>query len=524
MIFEIPQGSTALTTRASFNGSNGSVPLSVMVDTSGNVFGATDAGGVNDDGTLFEIAQGTADITSLASFISGPTGNQPDGNLALDSAGNLYGATLSGGAQNLGTVFEVSTATGDISTIASLGGHNYYPQDGVIRDSSGDIFGTAGDGAYRDGVVFEIAQGSSAITNLASFSGTNGINPDSLALGPAGNLYGLTKNGGASNDGTVFEIVQGSDEITALASFNGTNGMRPQGALAMDASGDLFGTTYQGGTGGGGTVFEVAQGSGAITTLVSFNGKNGSMPQTGVVLDSSGDFFGTTSFSIFEIARGSGVITTLVSFNGTNGTDPQSLVTDPSGNLFGTTFQGGPNNDGTVFEIAQGSTVLTTLVAFNGADGTSPRGGLVIDPLGNIYGTTSSGGMGNAGTAFELINTAPAIVAMSPASGDTAGGTVVTITGGNFTSETAVDFGANPATSVRVNASGTQIIATAPPVAGVVDVRVVTTIGTSAVSHVDKFTYVPPALVGSPVINGDNPNGLMAGAAVHGPGRGLHVQ
>ena len=201
--------------------------------------------------------------------------------------------------------------------------------------------------------------GSGTITTLASFDSTNGADPfGGLVEDQSGDLFGTTSEGGASGVGTVFEVQAGSGIITTLASFNGTNGDRPYGNLILDSSGDLFGTTEEGGADDDGTVFEVRAGSGAITTLVSFNGTDGAEPAGALVEDQSGDLFGTTEFgggfnmgTVFEVQAGSGAVTTLASFDGTNGADPVGgLTMDASGNLFGTTYEGGANGQGLVFE------------------------------------------------------------------------------------------------------------------------------------------------------------------------------
>src|SRR5262249_43534245 len=142
---------------------------------------------------------------------------------------------------------------------------------------------------------------------------------------------------------------------------NGMNGYYPIGTLLEDSNGNLFGTTSLGGSGSAGTVFEVAAGSGTITTLAYFNGTNGANPNAGLVEDSSGNLFGTATAGgtsnvgrVFELAVGSGTITPLASFRYSDGANPYGgLVQDRSGNLFGTTHQGGPTtaNAGPVFEL-----------------------------------------------------------------------------------------------------------------------------------------------------------------------------
>ncbi len=216
-----------------------------------------------------------------------------------------------------------------------------------------------------------------SLTTLASFGPTvYGSDPAAaLIMDSSGNLYGTACTGGAYDYGAVFELADGSGTITPLASFNGTDGARPDGALIMDSSGNLYGTTTYGGASSDGTVFELAKGSGTITTLASFNGTDGANPYATLVMDSSGNLYGTTAGggasndgTVFELASGSGTITTLASFNGTNGANPLAgLIMDSSGNLYGTTESGGASSDGTVFELAKGSSTITTLASFNNA-------------------------------------------------------------------------------------------------------------------------------------------------------------
>ncbi len=251
-----------------------------------------------------------------------------------------------------------------LTTLASFNGANGAgPWASLVRDPRGNLFGTTqSGGANGDGTVFELAAGSGTITTLASFNGANGAGPSAgVVRDPQGNLFGTTGFGGAKNDGTVFELAAGSGTITTLASFNGANGAFPQAGLVRDPQGNLFGTTAVGGASNQGTVFELAAGSGTITTLASFNIANGAYPTGGLVRDPRGNLFGTTESgganglgTVFELAAGSGTITTLATFDGANGAAPLAgLVRDPQGNLFGTTFGGGgASNQGTVFELS----------------------------------------------------------------------------------------------------------------------------------------------------------------------------
>jgi uncharacterized repeat protein (TIGR03803 family) len=306
---------------------------------------------------------------------------------------------------------------------------------GLIVDAAGDLFGmTSTGGAGGGGTVFEIVFKSggyaSAPTTLISFSGADGAGPfGGLIADAAGNLFGMTYGGGVNNAGTVFELAKGrhgyASAPTTLVKFNDADGANPFGGLIADAAGDLFGTTVRYGAGSGGTVFEIAKTrhgyASAPTTLVDFTGANGEFPEGALITDAAGDLFGTTykggtdnDGTVFEIAKTrhgyASAPTTLISFTGTDGEYPESsLIADAAGDLFGTTSVGGANNDGTVFEIAKTShgyaAAPTILVSFNGADGASPDDALIADAAGNLFGTTYGGGTNGGGTAFEIAKT-----------------------------------------------------------------------------------------------------------------------
>ena len=247
--------------------------------------------------------------------------------------------------------------------------------------------------------------------------------------------------------------------LTTIANFTGTNGNDPSAALIADASGNLFGTTYIGGTANLGTVFEIPRmggGYGALSVIATFTGTaNGANPQSGLTADASGNLFGTTAGggatcagTVFEIPKtgGSyGTLATLSYFDGTNGSALDGGVTvDASGNLLGTTDGGGANGKGTVFEIAKtGGTygAPTTIATFNGtANGANPLGGLTADASGNLFGTTSGGGATGLGTVFEI-----------PRSGG-AYGTLTTLA--TFTGFNGTTLGADPYAGLIADASG----------------------------------------------------------------------
>jgi uncharacterized repeat protein (TIGR03803 family) len=250
--------------------------------------------------------------------------------------------------------------------------------------------------------VFEVPAGNTSLTTLASFNGSNGALPGSLLIDSMGNLFGTTYDGGVYGGGTVFEIPKGTATITTIASFNGTNGFNP-GDLIEDSSGNFFGMAE---TFNGDTVFEIPHASGTIVTLASWDDSG---TPADLAEDSNGNLFGATqggTSMVFELKQGSGTITTIATFNNSNGAYPAAVMLDSSGNLFGITGRGGSFGDGTVFEIIHDTTAIKTLEIFSGVNGAWPAS-LAKDATGNLIGTTGAGGAANDGTVFGVFVNPP---------------------------------------------------------------------------------------------------------------------
>jgi len=359
-------------------------------------------------------------LTTLVSFNS-TVGELPLAGLLADSAGNLYGTTAYGGPGGNGTVFEAAAQTYAVTVLASFDGSNgVAPNATLIADPAGNLYGTTegtngDDGNY--GTVFEVAAGTNALSTLVTFTNDNGANPEGgLVADASGNLYGTTRDGGLIDDespygeGTLYEVAAGTQTFSTLANFNGSTGTNPTAGLTLDAAGNLYGTTTAGGIYDDGTVFEVPAGTQSIKDFANFNGANGSAPTAGLI-DVGGNLYGTTSSAdassgtVFEIAAGTHTVTTLATFNFTNGAQPDgSLIMDAAGDLFGTTSGGGADDYGTVFEVAAGSDSVTTLATFNLHNGAYPYGNLIADAAGNLYGTALDGGPDAGGTVFEISN------------------------------------------------------------------------------------------------------------------------
>jgi uncharacterized repeat protein (TIGR03803 family) len=391
------------------NGVGGDYPSGVVFDTAGNLYGTTVYGGSGlcplldgGCGTVWELSpNGSGGWTkkTLHNFTkNGKDGFFPTTGLIFDKAGNLYGTTQQGGTHHYGTVYELTPHANGNWTEKILHEFNYngtdgaYPEAGVVFDTKGNLYGTTYGGGIIScfpfflgcGTVFELSpatEGRWTETILHNFAnnGTDGYLPSrgALILDGAGDLYGTTSSGGTDNYGTAYELTptgSGNWTETVLHSFSsGTgDGSFPQGSLTLDGSGNLYGTTVDGGVYGAGTVFELTPGGGGSwteTILHSFdptiNGTDGSVPSSDLILDSAGNIYGTAGAGlyslgvVFELSPAAGGTWTEAilhnfqqTFPGSDGYTPgPMLVFDASGNLYGTTIYGGAEAGGTVFEL-----------------------------------------------------------------------------------------------------------------------------------------------------------------------------
>jgi uncharacterized repeat protein (TIGR03803 family) len=359
-------------------------------------------------------------LTTIVDFGPG-TGQNPTSALFSDPAGDVFGTTAGGGSGNNGTVFELPAGQSSLTTLGQLNANGSQGSiiRGVVSDVSGNLYGvTQSGGANNDGAIFKIAARTGVVSTLFSFGGaTNGSSPEcTLAIDSAGNLYGTTSAGGPGGDGTVFELSAGTNTLTTLASFSGTDGSTPQAGVVLDSHGNLYGTTSVGGTAGDGEIFKLVPATHSLTTLLNFTGTNGNQPWAALVPDPRGNglYYGTTTAggsagrgNVFSFSTTTDTIINSIAFNGTNGADPMSdPIEDADGNLFGSSVGGGPNDVGAIYEIPANFSAVNSVYAFtltgSATTGDDPNGGITATPSGNLYGTNYQGGPGERGTLFEI--------------------------------------------------------------------------------------------------------------------------
>jgi uncharacterized repeat protein (TIGR03803 family) len=400
--------------------SDGYSPYGNLIwDQAGNLYGTTEYGGTSFYGEVFQLsppakAGALWKKTALYSFTNTGDGARPTDGLIFDSQGNLYGTTGDSDAGGFGEIFQLAPPTTKGGAWMETVLYHFqgstdgaYPRGGLISDENGNLYGTTFNS------VFELSPpgqpgGAWTFTLLHQLSGGPNDGKSSqagLVRDPAGNLYGTTLWGGYEGNGdcgsigcgTAFEVsppaaTGGAWTEQVIHFFGmGSDGFDPEGGLALDAKGNLFGTTYSGGDGGGGTAFRLSppgQAGGAWTEKVihsfAYSLEDGAAPMATMTLDDAGNLYGTTFFGgnpcfyngadygcgvVFELSPAGGGSaewneTVLYFFPRPYGNprDPAaSLLFDAAGNLYGTTVEGGINTCsgddspgcGTAFEIVR---------------------------------------------------------------------------------------------------------------------------------------------------------------------------
>ena len=451
-----------------------------------------------------------------AGDVSTPT---TPGVLAQGRDGNLYSATVSGGAFGQGGVYSF-TPTGTESVPFSFplsGVDGSSCQAGLILGTDGNFYGSCrAGGASGYGALYKVSP-TGVFTLLHSFGnsadGVGGFSPPIQAKD--GNFYGAVTAGGPLGHGLVYKLTP-TGTFSILHSFNGSDayGYAPIG-LVQGTDGNLYGTATSGGTNAQGSVFKLTT-SGHLTTLHSFNGTDGNQPYASLVQGTNGSFYGTTNTGgtnnngvVFEITA-SGKFTLLHSFlQAVDGFEPQSaMVQATDGNLYGTTWNSVPSS---LFKITPKG-VFSVVYLFDGTSttiGTDPAAGLIQHTNGLLYGNTenSAGTLGN-GSIFSLNIGAAPFVRLTLTAGKVASS--VSLFGQGFSGSSVVKFGGVPATSV-ILAGTTYITATVP--VGAQSGAVTVTTGATTLTSNTTFKVTPTITTFSPAMG---PVGTSV--VIHGTG------
>jgi len=470
------------------NCADGGGPVGGLIEgTNGNLYGTTFTGGAKNNGlpgTVFQITP-TGTLTTLYNFCTQAKcadGEFPEAGLVQGTDGNLYGTTDEGGASGQGTVFKLTT-TGKLTTLYSFCSQascadGQFPLGGLVQGTGGDFYGTTSEGGtYGNGTVFKITP-AGTLTTLHSFCSdancTDGEFPiGNLVPGADGDYYGTT----FLYPGTIFKITP-AGTLTTLYSFcsqtNCTDGSEPYAGLVQGNDGSFYGSTIQGGNNlcggnGCGTLFKMTPGLG-LTTLHTFEATDGSLTVGGLMQDTSGTFYGstTTGGNTEDCAGAPGCGTV---FSLAEGLHPFVEAQTNSCKAGGEVVILGTNLTGATSVTFNGMSAQFTVVSGSEITTTVPFGATT----GTLQVTTPSSGKLKSNTVFRVT---PQLISFTPSSGKAE--TRVTITGVSLTQTTGVSFNGVPAASFTVY-SDTEVTAVVPSTATTGKITI-TTKGGSATS------------------------------------------
>ena len=410
----------------------------------GKLYGTTGTCG-NSMGTVWQLTPPPPEpkFTVLYNFTGGVDGAAPGGGLTMDAAGSLYGTAAGGGSNNCtngcGTVFKLSKQTSSWSFeplydfTGAPNGDGGNPEARVTFGSNGVLYGTTQAGGTGQcsggcGTVFSLQSESGRSragagpwteTVIHEFQGArDGRYPwGQIAIDQAGNIYGVTLEGGLQGSGTAYQLAPalGGWTLNLLHTFTGgADGGDPYGGVVLDSSGNVYGSAqYGGGASGCGLVFQLAPSGGGWTENVvyDFPGSPACSPEGDLLRDNAGNLYGITGPVFPGVAymlSSSGQnwnYSQIYSFGPGPGTQPGSLTMDAAGNLYGTSCLGGASQAGSVFELSPGPGGWTfiPLHDFNNTEGRCPRGTVLVDANGSLYGTASGGGAHNDGVVWQIV-------------------------------------------------------------------------------------------------------------------------
>ena len=369
-----------LDTLATFTGDNGMQPGALVETSEGNLYGATLMGGKNNLGTIFRIVPGQ-DMETVVNF-NGENGASPSMRLVVTPDGSVYGTTQKGGAHNLGTVFRVRH-DGSLETLVSFDESSGGPPQGdIVIDLDGTVYGcTDKGGTSNKGTIFKVSS-DHQIHTVVNFTGENGAYPQALFKGSDGLLRGVTCSGGSCDSGTLFSV-DSAGKINTLCAFGTSDAAIEHSRMTQSSKGDFYGTSFNGGQSGLGSLYTVSP-AGVVTHIQDFSQDTGFHPGPDLVEWNNGYFY------FQQLFRNAKIKSSTVQWEGMN--------------FCGTTSDGGEHGNGTVFRVTSDGR-LATLVSFTGTQGKnrgSAPNSLIPGADGNLYGTTAAGGPADKGTVFRV--------------------------------------------------------------------------------------------------------------------------
>ncbi len=442
--------------------SQGAQPLGAPVQTAtGDLYGTASTGGPANCGTVFRL--GSNGILTTLHMFTGADGCQPQAGLLVRADGALYGTTRYGGTSNLGTVFKLAPE-GTLTTLHTFSGgsNGAYPQAPLIQGTDGNLYGMTYEGAdsNHNGTLFRLTPSGGQTTLYVFTRSSVGAHPvGGLFQASDGNFYGMTSGGGPSTlyRGTVFRLTP-DGALTTIYAFSGSDGAIPSGRLIQASDGNLYGMSFSGGSSNLGTIFRLTM-AGTLTTLYTFSGgSDGRYPSGGIIQAGDGNLYGTTysggtlkSGTVFKLSLG-GTLSTIHTFNKVDGALPGGgLLEGPGGVLYGYTSRGGwPTGGGVLFALGTTNPLLSVGLLGTGS------GTVISGPVGIACGATCVAAYA-PGTTVNLTTTPAPGSIFTGWSGDCTGTDPCTVTMTQARSVTATFQLLTVSVTITTDPTGKQI-------------------------------------------------------------------
>lgn len=414
-VYSINPDGTGYTVLANLNGSNGNYAFSkLIIGQDGLLYGTTHSGGTYNTGTIFRIGRDGSNFAMLYSFGSNTTDSRHPGYGQLFQAadGKLYGTTLHGGSEGVGTLYSFDPITFHFTQILSFTSQNgFYPYQGVITGPDGYLYGSANSGGTGNaGVVYKVALNGSGYQKLKEFRNNidNGRYPLSGLEQANGEYFGTTINGGINDRGVIYKLNRYGKGLTKVFDFGTSNLWYSYSSLTSASDGKLYGTTNSSLNGRGG-VFRFDPVGSNFFELYSFPTSGGGHPYLNKLMEGNdGKLYGGLSHwpgyqgALYSLQKDGSNFSFIHGFNSSNGAIPRGdLVRGPDGALYGLTVVGGAYNNGSIYKINTDAS-LSTIYNFDGLNGAQPNNGLILGLDGRLYGTAYVGGSSGFGVIFRI--------------------------------------------------------------------------------------------------------------------------
>jgi uncharacterized repeat protein (TIGR03803 family) len=410
-VFSIKSDGTTFTIRRAFQETESQPDYNLTQGSDGKFYGVASLGGGFNRSCIFRLNPDGSGFTVIKKLVSSE-GITLSGALTLGDDGRFYGMTISGGAYDKGTIFQVNPDGSGFSVLRNMtDSDGINPVGSLIQAKDGKLYGmTSYAGAFGRGTIFRLNPDGSAFSVLKSMSLSDGANPaGSLIQGSDGKLYGMATYGGASNLGVVFRLSADGSGYTVLKNLNTADGINPNSGLMQSTGGKLLGMTSLGGAYQLGTLFQMNPDGSSFSIVRHLTTAEGISPAGALMQTGDGWIYGTAKYggaynqgAVFRFRPDGSSFVVLKNMSIQDGTQPGgSLIQGMDGELYGISNAGGINRAGAIYKYSANGSNFQLLYQFGSPESFSPRSGLVQGNDGALYGTNSRGGLGSGGI-FKL--------------------------------------------------------------------------------------------------------------------------